>query len=852
MTPKNPDHSAAPPSEEEGPPDAQSWLEATEGGEMGERIRGFDWSTTGLGPLAAWPEVLRVSLRLCLNSRFPMNIWWGPDLINFYNDAFVPILGRRHPDSLGQPARTVWPDAWPTISAQVEKVVERAESTWNERVHFVLTRNGFPEEAWFTWSYSPIRGEGGSILGLHGICMEDTARVLAEKSRERLADEQLRQGAEARARSILESITEAFFSLDQEWRFTSLKPQSFVLLGRPPEQLVGKSLWEEYPGLYGSPFEAIYRGVAATRKTASIVAYFPDHQRWYDVRAYPAEDGGLSVYFRDVSQQKLADEEKVRLLESERLARTEAERAGRLKDEFLATLSHELRTPLNAVLGWCDILNRADKTSPTDMAEGLNTIERNARAQAQIIADILDMSSIIAGKMRVVFRPLNLAAIVHEAIETARPAAQAKGVLLRAALDTSLDRILADGSRLQQVFWNLLSNAVKFTPKGGTVQVALERIDSHIEVSVSDTGVGIKPDFLPFVFDRFRQADASITRQYGGLGLGLSIVKQLIELHGGTIAVESQGVGLGSRFVVSLPLNAIRSVGELDPERSNGKSGIAEPLLPEGGIAGVRVLIVDDEPDARAMVKRLLEDYGAIVTAASSAHEGVERLQAEKPDVLVSDIGMPGEDGYSMMRRIRSLRPEQGGETPSLALTAYARIEDRDRSILAGFQMHLPKPVEPTELVVMVAALGRKTEASGDGSEEAIISPLAKMPPAPKRILLVEDHEETRNVIKKLLDRRRHLVTPVSSVSEARDVAEREQFDLVISDLGLPDGSGNSLMAELHSRFGLNGIALSGYGDAAALSQSREAGFVVHLTKPVSITALEEALLAAGKRRQQS
>jgi signal transduction histidine kinase/CheY-like chemotaxis protein len=847
MTLKSPAHSVASVSKKEAPPFVQSWLEPTEGGEMGERIRAFDWSKTSIGPLDGWPEILRTSLRLCLGNRFPMNVWWGPDLINFYNDAFIPILGRRHPDSLGQPARSIWPDAWPTISAQTADVIERAESTWNERVHFVLTRNGFPEEAWFTWSYAPIRGERGKILGLQGICMEETSKVLAEKSRERLADEQLRQVADVRARSILESITEAFFSLDQQWRFTYLNPQSFVLLGRPPEQLVGKSLWEEYPGLHGSPFEAIYRGVASTRKTASIVAFFPDHQRWYDVRAYPAEDGGLSVYFRDVSQQKLADEEKGKLLESERQARTEAERAGRLKDEFLATLSHELRTPLNAVLGWCDILNRADKTSPEEIAEGLKTIERNARAQAQIIADILDMSSIIAGKMRVVFRPLDLAAVVHDAIETARPAALAKGIHLNAALDTSLGRVPADGNRLQQVFWNLLSNAVKFTPRDGTIQVTLERVDSHIEVSVADTGVGINADFLPFVFDRFRQADASTTRQYGGLGLGLSIVKQLIELHGGTISVESPGVGLGARFVVSLPLNALLSAEELDTGRSIGKGETAARASLEGGVAGLRVLIVDDEPDARAMVKRLLEDYGATVTAASSAQEGIERLQAEKPDVVVSDIGMPGEDGYSMMRRIRSLAPEQGGQTPALALTAYARVEDRDRSILAGFQMHLPKPVEPTELVLIVAALARKADDSTEGAVEAIVSPLAKTPAEPKRILLVEDHDETREVIKKLLVRRRHAVTPAASLAEARIAAEREQFDLVISDLGLPDGSGNTLMAELHSRFGLNGIALSGYGDAAALSESRNAGFAVHLIKPVTINALEEALLAATR-----
>jgi signal transduction histidine kinase/DNA-binding response OmpR family regulator len=826
-------------------------LEATEGGEMGRRIRAFDWSATGLGPFADWPEELRLSLRLCLDSRFPMNIWWGPELINLYNDAFIPILGRRHPGSLGQPARATWPDAWSILAPQIEAVMRRGESTSNERLHLILTRNGFPEEAWISWSYAPIRGGAGSVLGLYGICVEETSRVLAEKSRERLADEQLRKVADIRARSILESITEAFFALDRDWRFTYLNPQSFVLLGRPPEELVGKSLWDEYPGLHGSPFEAIYRGVAATRKSSSIVAYFPDHQRWYDVRAYPAEDGGLSVYFSDVSRQKLAEEEKERLLESERLARTEAERAGRLKDEFLATLSHELRTPLNAVLGWCDILNRSEKVSPAEISEGINTIERNARAQARIIGDILDMSGIIAGKMRLLIQPLDLASVVRDAVETARPAAQAKGIHLHGAREGALGQVSGDGNRLQQVFWNLLNNAVKFTPKGGTVQVKLERIDSHIEVSVTDSGVGIRPDFLPHVFDRFRQADASTTRQYGGLGLGLSIAKQLVELHGGKITVESAGVGMGAKFIVSLPLNPIRAVEEPHGEGPSEKSAARPIAFHEGTISGVRVLVVDDEPDARAMIKRLLEDYGAVVTAASSAQEGFERLQAEKPDLLVSDVGMPGEDGYSLMRRIRSLDPEHGGQTPALALTAYARAEDRERSIQAGFQMHLPKPVEPAELVLVVAGLTAKTGDPKNEPRPAGGSTPAKPPARPMRVLLVEDHEATRSVLGKLLDRRRHTVTAATSIAEARLAASREPFDLVIADLGLPDGSGIDLMAELRSHFGLCGIALSGYDDSDTRRQSREAGFVVHLTKPVGINALEDALSAAAPERRE-
>jgi PAS domain S-box-containing protein len=815
---------------------------------MGARIRAFDWGVTSLGPLEAWPDTLRAAVMLSLNSRFPMHIWWGPGLINIYNDAFVPVLGNRHPEALGRPAATIWPEAWSILQPQVEAVMERGESTWNDRAHVILARNGFSEETWLTWSYAPIRNAFGQVLGLHCVMIEETSRVLAEKSRERLLDERLHKEADERARSILESITEAFFALDSDWKFTYVNPQSLVVLGRPPAELIGKSLWDEYPGLYGSPFEPVYRNVAANRVADSIISYFPDHQRWYDVHAYPERNGGLSVYFRDVSEQKRAEQERERLLESERSARAEAERAGQLKDEFLATLSHELRTPLNAVLGWCDILNRGEPRSPEELTDGLDTIERNARAQAQIIADILDMSSIVAGKVRISVQSLDLASVIRDAIETARPAAAAKQIDLEANLDSPLTRVFGDPNRLQQVFWNLLSNAVKFTPKGGRVKIDLGRIDSHLEVRITDSGIGIKEDFLPFVFDRFRQADASTTRQYGGLGLGLSIVKQLVELHGGSILAQSRGEGHGATFVVSLPLSAVQPGTEPESARpgDHGRRSRLSAFLADGGIKGVKVLVVDDEPDARALVKRLLEDHGASVTTAASANEALRCLMASPPDVLVSDIGMPNEDGYSLIRRLRELPPEKGGAVRALALTAYARVEDRDRSILAGFQMHMPKPVDPAELIAMVATLaGSSGSLAASVQPASLASAAAKANARPSRILVVDDHAATRQALTNLLGRRQHVVVAVGSVAEARTAAEKGRFDLVISDLGLPDGSGNELMTELRNRYGLCGIALTGYGDKEAIIRSREAGFVAHLTKPVMIGALEDALVLA-------
>ena len=692
-------------------PRPEAWLEG-DGSEMGRRIRQFDWSTTSLGPIARWPATLRSAVSLCVRSRFPMHIWWGPELIGLYNDAYAGILGKRHPFALGRPAKELWAEVWDVLGPQVD-AVWRGESTYNERRHMVVTRNGFPEDTWFTWSQSPIFDETGKVMGVHGVALEESSTVLAEKSREMLSDEHLAKAADERARSVLESIPEAFFSLDRDWKFTYMNPQCFVLLGKPPGDLLGKSLWDEYPGLYGSPFEPIYRGVAETRKSSSIVSYFPDHKRWYDVRAYPSQDGGLAVYFRDVSQQKEtetalahADEERERLLVSERTARGEAERAGRVKDEFLATLSHELRTPLNAIVGWCEILLRTGIAHTSDTMEALKTIERNAQAQAQIIADILDMSSIMAGKVRIDVQPVDLANVVRSAVETVRPAAEAKGVKLEATFGSSDIALAGDPNRLQQVFWNLLSNAVKFTPRGGQIAVELDRVESHLEVKVKDSGKGITTDFLPHVFDRFRQADSSTTRQHGGLGLGLSIVKQLVELHGGTVSAQSEGAGKGTLFVVTLPVRALESEAELPrgPRSAAGGSG-TRSTLPRDELAGIRVLVVDDEPDARALVKRLLEDYGAKVTAAGSVPEAFAHFQANVPDVVVSDIGMPGEDGYSFVKRIRALAPNKGGSVPALALTAYARPEDHGRSLLAGFQMHISKPVNPSELVTKVKIL---------------------------------------------------------------------------------------------------------------------------------------------------
>jgi PAS domain S-box-containing protein len=428
---------------------------------------------------------------------------------------------------------------------------------------------------------------------------------------------------------------------------------------------------------------------------------------------------GASKIARDITDRKLAEAalkaaqksaeaanaEKARLLESERLARAEAERASRIKDEFLATLSHELRTPLNAVLGWSTIL-RGKENLDQEMTQALETIDRNARIQGQIIEDLLDMSRIISGKVRLDVQPLDLPGILLEAVNTMRASATTKGVRLQTVIDPLNATILGDPNRLQQIFWNLLSNSIKFTPKHGRIQVLLQRINSHVEVSVIDTGEGISPDFLPYIFNRFQQADASTTRRHGGLGLGLAIVKNLVELHGGTVRAKSGGVGKGATFIVSLPLTVFHPPPE-EGERDHPKSKPVHelPTLPAISLQGIRVLAVDDDADARSLLKALLESAGATAYLARSAKEGMEQLLSQSVDVLICDVGMPETDGYSLVRQIRALDNPEKSEVAAVALTAYARLEDRMAAMQAGFQNHLPKPVEPGELLAVVQSL---------------------------------------------------------------------------------------------------------------------------------------------------
>lgn len=486
--------------------------------------------------------------------------------------------------------------------------------------------------------------------------------------------------------------------------------QTFKL---PTEDVVGKLPGDLYPREFAEKYAANIRAVAETGKAVEVEEVAPRldgtvGEFW--VYKFPIRDaegrtlvGGVAI---DVTERKRADREREQALAAEQAARAEAERANGLKDEFLATLSHELRTPLNAILGWSQYLEGAN-ADPETVAEGVAVISRNARAQTQLIEDLLDMSRIVSGKLRLDMRPVKVAEVVAAALESVMPAAGAKRITVEQRVEGGVV-VMGDASRLQQVVWNLLTNAVKFTPEGGRVELRTERVNGKVEVTVSDDGQGVAPEFLAHMFERFRQADASTTRRHGGLGIGLALVKQLVELHGGTVRAASAGEGRGATFTVSLPVAAVAA--------KSGDAGAAAAsaggLCAEKMLEGVKVLLIDDDADGRFLGRRILEECGARVVTAGSAVEGLELLKRERPDVLVSDIGMPEADGYALIHWVRRLTAAEGGRTPAVALTAFARSEDRRRALLAGYQSHVPKPVEPAELVTVVAGLvGRAARA---------------------------------------------------------------------------------------------------------------------------------------------
>jgi PAS domain S-box-containing protein len=561
------------------------------------------------------------------------------------------------------------------------------------------------EVRWIGTQGHAVYDKDGTATQMFGVAADITERKRAETARSHLA-------------AIVESSDDAIISTRLDQTVVSWNAAASRLFGYSAEEIIGKPITLIFPPELHEDEE---QSLARIRGGERI-----DHYETYrltkdgrrvevSISVSPVRDEqgrivGASKIARDVGalrevQRELrkAIQEREQLLESERSARSEAERLGHMKDEFLATLSHELRTPLNAIQGWATLLKQPN-VPDVDRRPGLDAIERNARAQAQIINDLLDMNRIVAGKFHLEVQALRLQEVIQAAVEAVRPSADAKRLRIRTMLDSAVGQTRGDPNRLQQVMWNLLTNAVKFTPGGGFIQVVLQRVNSQVEITVQDNGAGISADFLPHVFDRFRQADASTSRRHGGLGLGLSIVKNLVELHGGSVRVLSAGEGQGSTFIVSLPIVAVDPGHSLQMSAPAEDTGRDTEAIELPRLENLRILVVDDEPDGRALLARILHERGAIPVCTGSAQAALESLQNHTFDLLLSDIGMPEMDGYALIRRVRGLSTPMKS-IPAIAVTAYARPEDRQRSLLAGYQMHISKPVETPELIAAIASL---------------------------------------------------------------------------------------------------------------------------------------------------
>ena len=558
---------------------------------------------------------------------------------------------------------------------------------------------------------------------------EDETGTLVEHFNEMLdrigAATRALQESKDQLRLITDSLPVLISYVDSQHRYQFNNAAYERWFNRSPQELKGMHLRDALgESLYTYVDPYLSRALAGETVTFETRATFPGAGERYTVTTllpHRGEDGapaGAFTLVTDITEPKKAEKEREQLLQSERLARSEAERASRLKDEFLATLSHELRTPLNSILGWSQLLRRGWKTAH-DLDEGLATIARNARVQTQLIEDLLDLSRIVSGKLRLNLEVVDLSEVLTSAIDSVRLAAAAKEIEIHRSVGNGELRAWGDPSRLQQIVWNLLTNAVKFTPQGGRIDVELQQMGSFLSLIVRDNGEGIDPEFLPFIFEKFRQADASSTRRFGGLGIGLALVKQLAELHGGTVAAASDGPGRGTSMTVTLPLAPLQ---DSSPAAHPGRNEeVAEALLEEVDLADLRILVVDDDPDAREVVRRALEAFNAEVYTAASALQGFDLFKREKPMMIVSDIGMPEHDGYEFMRWVRGLTVDEGSLTPAVALTAFARSDDRRKALAAGYQAHVAKPVEPNELVMVVASLGGRLNTSSKAQQRTSV-----------------------------------------------------------------------------------------------------------------------------------
>ncbi|MBW4426346.1 MAG: PAS domain S-box protein [Nostoc desertorum CM1-VF14] len=604
------------------------------------------------------------------------------------------VLGLKSQDLVGKTLQDldIPTDLIEQVDNQRQAVMKTGQPIKDECKY--VTRDGVH---YYEYILTPLRNSDQTIQGVITVSRDITEHKRAEKS--------LRE-SEARFRRLFESnlIGVAFWNVDG---FIIDANDAFLqLAGYTHDEFatLGKINWREITPVEYKELDDRALLEVQTTGVSSIYEKEYIHRNGKRVPIVmgiallnDSKENGVA-FVLDITDRKSVEKECDRLLEREMKARKEAEIANRIKDEFLAVLSHELRTPLNSVLGWSKLLRTRNFDEKTTN-HALETIERNAKLQTQLIEDLLDVSRILRGKLNLNICPVNLVTVVEATLETIQLAAQAKSIQIQRIFDPALGQVMGDPNRLGQVVWNLLSNAVKFTSAGGRVEIRLMEVGNQAQIQVSDTGKGISPEFLPYVFDYFRQADSTITRAFGGLGLGLAIVRKVIEMHGGNVQAESPGEGSGTTFTVELPLLA-RSEQVMSNENEPSPCEADSPILSD-----THILVVDDEPDIRDLVTFILQDYGVEVTAVSSAQEALQALSESIPDVLISDIGMPKTDGYMLMREVRARSPQQGGLVPAIALTAYAGEMNEQQALAAGFQMHISKPVDPDALVKAIADL---------------------------------------------------------------------------------------------------------------------------------------------------
>ncbi len=624
-----------------------------------------------------------------------------------WNRTMEQISGLSWEEVVGKYAFEVFPFLKETGEDKCFYSALAGETSTSENRPYTVPETG--REGFFKGYYSPLVNKKNEIVGGIAIIQDITERKRAEESA---------QKAHQRLASHFENSPLAIIEWDSDFRVSRWSESAERLFGWKAEEVIGKHV-NDWHFVFDEDADAVAQlthrqrvgvellGVQRNRnytKEGSVL-----YCEWYNSVLHGNSGKMVSVLslVLDVTARKLAEEERAALLVRERDARKEAEEADRLKDEFLATLSHELRTPLTSILGWALMIRNRD-IEEENIDRAIETIERNARSQARLIDDLLDVSRIITGNLRLDVRPINMAPILEAAHDALRPTAEAKGVTVKTEYDPDCCLVTGDPNRLRQIIWNLLLNAIKFTPRGGNVSVNLAGVGSSARLTVTDTGEGITPEFLPYVFHRFRQAEGSISRRQGGLGLGLAVVRHLVELHGGSVSAESEGPGRGATFTVELPLANERR----DPARAEDRRQEVERRQRKTAhvpsLEGMRVLLVEDDDDSRRLLAMMLKRHGAEVISTASAPEALNSFADTSPDVVISDIGIPDQDGYQLINKVRALPAERGGQTPAIALTGYATSRDRERALSAGYQLHIAKPVEPADLVSAIVSLVSK------------------------------------------------------------------------------------------------------------------------------------------------